>query len=937
MRIIWKRNTFKHITGATQWVVLGVLLLASSCGDITQVESVKSRVDSSSAYKYTGKGDVYTVNPVIATNNENISRADFGDRIQPIFVTNEPYLQYKLLLTQNFSTSSGVDVSSNDNLILVLNDSDDDTVKIQSNEGSWQFDQYDDSDEFYQVGTYYHVKDMMQTVFHSLRFAHSFTHLEKSMVLPPANIYNYANTKSIWLNEDGLTETLQVYSKCELPSINSYFNPTDDTICYGYTKDDTTFFMAQDPSVMYHEMGHAFVKVMMNQRNTKYDIGNGIRYTDFHSDLGELFYDEAGSINEGICDYFAYYMNGRKRIGEWAMGRYLASRPMSEEDSKHASGISTNPGERLAYPQYVNYDSNAANQDFEDIHLAGQIVSHYLVALTENFKDQCSMDSLTLGSATKDPIEKLEAIIEQRWENNYGTSSTLESDAKKHAFASSLVLMLLNETLAEMGDLYSRGSDVLDPDATGYAGLSSVYFNNMNEDNAFLWAQQVNPPNFRRFFRTFARKIKHYISEGACPAFTLDESEQLLDEYGLLLFKSYGDAGKSTDGLYTFSDFSAASLNVFSGQTLSPLSSNTEVNELNRRTSILISKEFVELPTDGDRSTAFVFDKPGTMSGLLANISFEGKPATTTEDVAGVEYNNGNGKISPGEVVGLALNLVNKSNSTIAGLQVLANDWDHMKLDDSSKKHVNRTSNSNYNSSTLASMSPCIIDGWPLETEGGVVSEGDSNTPGNCDYTTRTNKVVDASSCIANGTTNGSCSFFQSQNDAIDPDPYEDIEYLPTYELDSPQPICLVQYSDENETKWVSQNFYRKVDLDLSDSKCLNYPQMSGADFNPNECLVRFLPGATQATFSRMEPQKTWAETLFDEGENLSFNSSAAVIMEVNKWIEPGTTFNCRFRVRFSNCIDCWAKDLASDDFADYEFAGGEPYKVINFTFTVID
>ena len=58
----------------------------------------------------------------------------------------------------------------------------------------------------------------------------------------------------------------------------------------------------------------------------------------YQSDLGSISYDEAGAINEGIADYFSYYINSRSKIGEWGLGRFLkAARPLSEDDSLQSS------------------------------------------------------------------------------------------------------------------------------------------------------------------------------------------------------------------------------------------------------------------------------------------------------------------------------------------------------------------------------------------------------------------------------------------------------------------------------------------------------------------------------------------------------------------------------------------------------------------------
>lgn len=902
-----------------------LILTLVSCGQsLTTVPSSNIRSEVSTDFDYSGDGMIYVVNPIVATNSETISLANYANKIDRLFVTNEPFLQLPLDINQSVTIDNAINITSTDTLMYVKNDRNENTNLLQSIKGSWSFDQTTQSDEFYQVGTFYHAKEMINSFFDSFRFAHTFLHLEDNLSSPPSIAFNYGTTKALWQNNEGLPQSLAIYSKCEIDDFNAFFDPSNNSICYGIDKDQPSLMMSQDPSVIYHELGHALVKTMMNQRNIKYDFINNIRFTDFHSDLGDLFYDEAGAINEGICDYFSYYMNGRHRVGEWAMGRFfLASRPMSENDDVYKEKNILVTGERLSYPQYVNFDTNETTKPFEDIHMAGQIVSHYLVALTESFSNQCAISDLNLGneanSAINDQIER----FKERWQHIYLPDSSdrnrrnfsreleaFNDKLTKHVFSTTLVLMLINETLAEIGDLYSRGSDLLDPDATGNIGLNSIFFTNMNPENSYLWTQQVNPPNFRRFFQIFSKKIKHHITNGACPSFSLDESEQLLDDYGLLLFKSYEDNKKSTDGLNKISDFNNASLSVFNSQELFVQNSNTLVNELNRRKTVLVSKDFIELPTSGTR--AFVFDKASTMQSLLAGLSFEGVSTATTSDVAGIEYNNGNAQISPGEVVGIALNLRNTSNSDIAGLQILANDWDHMKLEDNSNTYVNREINNLNRDGNLANFRPCIFDEWPLETEGGIASEGDSNTAGNCDFFTRTNQAIDTTEVVAS-------------------------KVLPKYALDSPQPVCLVQYSDQNDTKWVSQNYFRKVDLDLDDDDCLNNPQMSGNEFNPNECLIRFLPGASQASFSKLDSQKTWGETMSVGNSSPTFNSSAALVMEVNKWIEPGTTFSCRLRVRFTNCIDCFSKSLSSEEYADFEYTGGDAFKIINFQFTVID
>ena len=268
----------------------------------------------------------------------------------------------------------------------------------------------------------------------------------------------------------------------------------------------------------------------------------------------------------------------------------------------------------------------------------------------------------------------------------------------------------------------------------------------------------------------------------------------------------------------------------------------------NRRNSVLVSKDFIDLD---DEAIAYVFDGQAEIRKIMQTLTFEGQNVNTTPGLAGVEYNNSLVNISPGEVVGLALNLFNSSNTPMGGVQVLANDWDHMKLNtpndtiysdsdpsnDLPYNFVNRFENIQGIDSSIidgytAVHSPCRIDDFPSSSEGGV-SDSDETIPGNCSYRSKTNFSVDKTEVVSS-------------------------TVYPKTEMDAPQPICLVQYNDENETKWVSQDFFRNFGMSkLEDNDCLNNPSMSGKDFNPNECLIRFLPGASQAVFSRIDAQRT--------------------------------------------------------------------------------
>ncbi len=890
------RNTKTLLTPKFYWPGVFVsFFLISACNDITDIGTQSHSRAQTSNLTGTNKAYIYPDNPV-ALHGKTISYADFAGHLVARFITADNYLEANCNFTQYspdiFSSSQNIpftDTTAN-KCVRVLNDSKTTTEILSPKNESWAFQT--GSDEFYQVNTFYHIKSLYDRFLESLSFAHEYVHLKSNLTIPPATKYNLVDTQSYLLTKQGLSQTLTAYSKCALES-NAYFSPAEDILCFGH--DGKNFLLVQDPSVIYHEVGHALVKAMMNQRNVTSGIdpmtsSHYFQATTYQSDLGEIFYDEAGAINEAIADYFSYYMNKRTKVAEFAFNKIIGGyRPLAEDEEVHSADVSTAPGERLSYPDFVHYDPLNPDKNIEDIHYSSAIISHYFVALTKSFKQTCS----------------------------YPTTNSDEI----HKKATDYVMLLINETLAEIGDLTAKGSDLFSQYATLNTAQQNVYFTNLNPEQSFLWTQVVNPPSFRRFFQIFGKNIYHYISSGLCPNFNLDDSEQLLDEYGLLLFKSYEDRG---NGLNSQS-FSAnlyslyTGESVFSGKNFMPFVLNTQVNENNRKKSILISKNFIKLD---EESIAYIIDGQNDIKNILAELTFEGENVSTTQGIAGAEYNNNNIKISPGEVIALSLNLFNNSNSVMGGVQFLANDWDHMKLNDGSQLYTNTSTNmnglnTNKISGAIASHSPCIIDDFPLASEGGV-KDTSTTTPGNCSYITKTNTQIDSSEVVSGVT-------------------------YPKYDLDAPQPICMVQYSDEDETKWVSQDFYRNYALNLEDKDCLNNPSMSANNFNPNECLIRFLPGASQAVLGKINPQSTWAETIRGESSDFTFDAGQLTLMEVNKWIRPGTKFNCRFRVRFSNCSDCYDDFQTGDpitslsDYSDFEYAGHNPYKVINFQFTVLD
>src|SRR5690606_5251687 len=122
-----------------------------------------------------------------------------------------------------------------------------------------------------QVNTFYHVKKVFDRVGSMLTIAHDLVHFQTGNNLPASAQYNFATTKSYWPHSDGGVDTLTAYSKCYTNPMNSFYNAANRTLCYGVNEDYPGFLMVQDPTVIHHEVGHAYVDIMLNQRNITYD------------------------------------------------------------------------------------------------------------------------------------------------------------------------------------------------------------------------------------------------------------------------------------------------------------------------------------------------------------------------------------------------------------------------------------------------------------------------------------------------------------------------------------------------------------------------------------------------------------------------------------------------------------------------------------------
>lgn len=696
-------------------------------------------------------------------------------------------------------------------------------------QGRWAFPP--NSKEFLQVHTFGHIKKEVDRFQSALSFIYS-----KANPLP--NVYtgggNYPTSipSSLYTNYGywNKQNTLNAYSDCLMYN-NAYFSPSTFSLCFGEDPNYAGLFWAQDPTIIYHELGHALTHIMLNMRNNVVDpttLGPQPQ-VDLGGGDGASAYSEARSISEGLADYFSYVITGRTHMGEWAAGRfYNQSRPITEADSAHSAGIDTTTNGRLSYPKYIGYTTYAPTEQHEDVHAVGMIASHFLVALTNDFKSFCGMDHVTATNNT---------------------------------------LYIIAETLAELGDLTTLGSN-FNPSNT----VNMVTTNSLGDPVAATWINTAKNINFRTFFQSFAKHFL-YISNnnGLCATqtYSQDRIEQLLDQYGLLLFRTYNEDGN----------------NVATGHS----GTHTSVNVYNRINTVLIPKSYLMLNPNPAKASAYIGDDRQQIYSMVSSLKASGIISTGLSDLipSDLPYNNGRGTMSPGEIVAVILNLYNNSNSAMAGVEVLANNWDHAKLDNGVLKPCNT-----------------FDDTWPLASEGAAPLDSNPPIVGDCNYITKTNG---------------------GDNDGIGG--HKEVM----------APVCYVLYRDTNNTLWVNQDFYRQK-IGLQDSNCLMGSK------SPYECLVRAIPGADHAVYSKINPQSTWYETFTNptsnqnESDTTTHSFNSAILFEVNPYTPPGTTFDCRFRVRFSNCDDCYHDSAkGNDDYLDYEFAGGKPFEIIHWQYTVTD
>ncbi len=774
------------------------------CGQSTSINKNKTNTpENTDAHK----GRIFQDNPVVVTNNPSFSSLDSFSSVlsrEQVYITDKSTLLYDCSPTSTSSKTS---------CFQVLQDKA--TTPLSQNSSTWAYPV--NSAEFLQVTTFAHTKAITERYLNVLNSLYQFSVKDNFNVgnqYPSSIPLAFFDETAFWH-----PKTLTTYALCPENGA-AYFLSSTFSICLGIDEGLSNFAISQDPTITYHEMGHVFVKAAMNFRNT----GSGSFESSVLTDLGTTIYDEAGAINEGISDYFSYVMNERTHLGEWALERYYsASRPMTEANPMHGAGIAETKYQRLSYPHYLQYDPHTPTENDEDVHRAGMITSHYLLALTNLFKTNCSMD---------------------------------------HTTATNAVLFSLFETLAELGDLTSKKSDFY---STSEDRVNMTTYSPDGRLVSKEWVDNNNTINYRRFYQVMTRYLLYYFS-GNKPLYkcstliTQDVLEDLLDTYGLLLFKTYNDNGSG----------------LISGHS----GTLTQVDLSNRVLSHVIPKDALRSKGPREDIQLFYFDKRFEIASLVKGLQLAGRATNLSPLIpSDFGYNNSNGQPSPGEVVGISLNLYNNSNSDMGQVEILANDWDHGKWID-------------------GEMVPCgtFEDKFPYDSDTYTASTSSSPQVGDCEYITRT----------GGGESSGSLQ-------------------------ETLMPVCMVLAREEDSTRWVSQSAFREDQGFLTD-KCLDSSK-------PESCFVQVLKGGEKATYSRIKGKSTWGETLFQSKTEIIFNANNILFFQISPNTPPGTTFNCRLRARFTNCDECWQDpDLTTrDDYLDFEYVGDRPFKIFNVSFTVID
>ena len=331
------KNKIRHFVFPKGAWIVGVSLFAVSC---IEVPSTSSSSKSSSGRSSTSSSRVFSQvdfgygralkdSPLVLSGYANIDQnVDLNNykSTEGLFITNGSLLEYDCIMSQG-----SVNYTISD--CFKIYDSEINLTPLTPTDGKWDFDA--GSNAFTQVHTFYHSKlatsKMIEafnyiftkvSAFVTLENFTSLSALDYSLGYYQSSIPSTLITsKNFWYDPStGSGKTLDIYSRCK-PFDNAFFDSSDFEICLGESVERPGLKIAHDPTVIYHEFGHLFVHTAMNIRNMAFDKTYPTSaFIGRRSELGNLFYDEAGAINEGIADYFSFAINGRPHVFQWAFG-----------------------------------------------------------------------------------------------------------------------------------------------------------------------------------------------------------------------------------------------------------------------------------------------------------------------------------------------------------------------------------------------------------------------------------------------------------------------------------------------------------------------------------------------------------------------------------------------------------------------------------------
>ena len=218
-------KTLKNISKSAV-ALSGVLFLTSGCNNIAEVNQAESITRSVSNYADTGEALIYTDTPTQlssqtytygSTSTSAFLSLVYSKNLEREFVTDNDLLETTCTFEQYISSSATSNETTSNKCFLVAN-SDTERDSAQSNSGSWKYDA--GTDEFYQVNLYYHLNKILERYMDSLQFAHKTVHFSSTNPkLPPATKYNFLDTDSYWLLQDGSIDTLKAYANTDMESI----------------------------------------------------------------------------------------------------------------------------------------------------------------------------------------------------------------------------------------------------------------------------------------------------------------------------------------------------------------------------------------------------------------------------------------------------------------------------------------------------------------------------------------------------------------------------------------------------------------------------------------------------------------------------------------------------------------------------------------------